>query len=107
MLIDVTLPQLGESVTEGTISKWLVKEGDIVKKDQPLVEIATDKADSEIPAPTGGRIAAIVAREGDVLPVKSLLCQIDEGVSASAPSPAVSPTSPAAAAASPANGDPP
>ena len=56
MLIDVIMPQLGESVSEGTITKWLVREGDIVKKDQPLVEIATDKADSELPAPHGGRV---------------------------------------------------
>ena len=54
MLIDVILPQLGESVAEGTISKWLVREGDAVQKDQPLASIATDKADSELPCP-GGR----------------------------------------------------
>ena len=61
MLIDVTMPQLGESVSEGTVTKWLVREGDIVKKDQPLLEIATDKADSELPAPTGGRVAKLLA----------------------------------------------
>ena len=64
MLIDVTLPQLGESVAEGTISKWLVREGDAVRKDQPLVSIATDKADSELPAPVGGRIAKLLAARG-------------------------------------------
>ena len=86
MIIDVALPQLGESVSEGTISKWLVREGDVVKKDQPLVEIATDKADSELPSPVAGRVAKILAKEGDVLPVKSVLCQIEEGVTtASAP----------------------
>ena len=103
MLIDVTLPQLGESVTEGTISKWLVREGDVVKKDQPLLEIATDKADSEIPAPAGGRIAKILGREGEVVPVKSVLCQIEEGVTAqaSAPPPAASSAAPATRAAAP------
>ena len=85
MLIDVTLPQLGESVTEGTISKWLVKEGDVVTKDQPLVEIATDKADSELPAPTAGRIGKILAMEGAVVPVKALLCQIDDAATAAEP----------------------
>jgi 2-oxoglutarate dehydrogenase E2 component (dihydrolipoamide succinyltransferase) len=83
MLIDVTLPQLGESVTEGTISKWLVREGDVVKKDQPLVSIATDKADSDLPAPTGGRVVKILAAEGQVVAVKAVLAQIDEGTGAS------------------------
>jgi 2-oxoglutarate dehydrogenase E2 component (dihydrolipoamide succinyltransferase) len=83
MLIDVIMPQLGESVSEGTITKWLVREGDIVKKDQPLLEIATDKADSELPAPTSGRVAKLLAKEGDVVAVKTLVCQIEEGVTAS------------------------
>jgi 2-oxoglutarate dehydrogenase E2 component (dihydrolipoamide succinyltransferase) len=86
MLIDVIMPQLGESVSEGTITKWLVREGDIVKKDQPLLEIATDKADSELPAPTGGRVAKLLAKEGDVVAVKTLVCQIEEGVTAAAES---------------------
>src|ERR1700733_1879432 len=79
MLIDVTLPQLGESVSEGTISKWLVREGDVVKKDQPLVSIATDKAHSEMPAPVSGRVAKLLAAEGDVVPVKAVIAQIEEG----------------------------
>jgi 2-oxoglutarate dehydrogenase E2 component (dihydrolipoamide succinyltransferase) len=80
MLIDVIMPQLGESVSEGTITKWLVREGDLVKKDQPLLEIATDKADSELPAPATGRVAKLLAKEGDVVAVKTLVCQIEEGV---------------------------
>jgi 2-oxoglutarate dehydrogenase E2 component (dihydrolipoamide succinyltransferase) len=79
MPIDVTVPQLGESVTEGTISKWLVKEGDVVTKDQPIAEIATDKADSELPAPISGRIVKLLAAEGDVVPVRTVICQIEEG----------------------------
>ena len=79
MLIDVTLPQLGESVSEGTISKWLVREGDVVKKDQPLVSIATDKADSEMPAPAAGRVTKLLAVEGQVVPVKTVIAQIEEG----------------------------
>jgi 2-oxoglutarate dehydrogenase E2 component (dihydrolipoamide succinyltransferase) len=82
MLIDVAMPQLGESVSEGTITKWLVREGDAVAKDQALVEIATDKADSEVPAPAAGRVAKIIAREGEVVAVKALLCQIEEGAAA-------------------------
>jgi 2-oxoglutarate dehydrogenase E2 component (dihydrolipoamide succinyltransferase) len=83
MLIDVTLPQLGESVAEGTISKWLVREGDVVRKDQPIVSIATDKADSDLPAPTAGRVAKLLASEGQVVPVKAVIAQIEEGAGAS------------------------
>src|SRR5215472_17251496 len=82
MLVDVTMPQLGESVTEGTLTKWLVREGDGVTKDQPLVEIATDKADSELPAPASGRLAKILVKEGEVASVKAVLCQIEEGAAA-------------------------
>lgn len=93
-MVDVAVPQLGESVTEGTITKWLVKEGDIVTKDQPLAEIATDKADSELPAPSGGRVMKLLAKEGDVVPVKTVICQLDESAtgSASTHTPASSPT---------------
>ncbi len=79
MIIDVTLPQLGESVSEGTISKWFVHEGDIVTKDQPIVSIATDKADSDLPAPVGGRVAKLLVAEGDVVPVKTVIARIEEG----------------------------
>jgi 2-oxoglutarate dehydrogenase E2 component (dihydrolipoamide succinyltransferase) len=87
MVIDVTMPQLGESVSEGTISKWRVREGDVVKKDQPLVDIGTDKADSELPAPSGGRVVKLLVQEGDVVAVKAVLCQIDDSVQASAAAP--------------------
>lgn len=108
MLIDVTLPQLGESVTEGTISKWLVREGDVVKKDQPIVSIATDKADSDLPAPASGRVAKLLATEGQVVPVKAVIAQIEEGpvslsVSPGAPvsMPAPPPSPPAGSAPAP------
>ncbi len=78
-MIEVTLPQLGESVTEGTISKWLVREGDVVKKDQTLVEVATDKADAEVPSPVAGRIVKLLVNEGQIVPVKTPLCQVEEG----------------------------
>jgi 2-oxoglutarate dehydrogenase E2 component (dihydrolipoamide succinyltransferase) len=84
MLIDVTVPQLGESVTEGTITKWRVKEGDVVTKDQPIAEIATDKADSELPAPVGGRVMKLLAKEGDVVPVRTVICQIDDSATGAA-----------------------
>ncbi|MBX3226368.1 MAG: 2-oxo acid dehydrogenase subunit E2 [Labilithrix sp.] len=86
-MIDVTVPQLGESVTEGTITKWLVKEGDVVTKDQTIAEIATDKADSELPAPAGGRVAKLLAKEGDVVPVRTVICQIDESAAGTGTAP--------------------
>jgi 2-oxoglutarate dehydrogenase E2 component (dihydrolipoamide succinyltransferase) len=78
MFIDVYVPRLGESVTEATVSKWLVHEGEVVRKDQPLVELGTEKADTEIPSPVAGRVMKIFAREGEVRPVQSVLCQVDE-----------------------------
>jgi 2-oxoglutarate dehydrogenase E2 component (dihydrolipoamide succinyltransferase) len=96
-MVDVAVPQLGESVTEGTITKWLVKEGDFVTKDQPLAEIATDKADSELPAPTGGRVAKLLAKEGDVVPVRTVICQLDESATGTAASSATPESAPTAA----------
>src|SRR3954466_12123655 len=85
MLIDVIVPQLGESVTEGTITKWRVKGGDVAQKDQPIAEIATDKADSELPAPAAGRVVKLLAKEGDVVPVRTVICQLEAGSAASVP----------------------
>lgn len=91
MAIDVTVPQLGESLTEVTISKWRVREGDIVKKDQVLVEVGTDKTDAEIPAPTGGCVETIAVTEGEVVPVHGLLCRIDADAAKEALANAASP----------------
>ena len=85
MSIEVTMPQMGESVVEGTIAKWLVKEGDVVTEDQPLVEISTDKVDTEIPSPGAGRIAKIVAAEGETLPVGAKLAEIEPAGGAKSP----------------------
>ena len=108
MAIDVPLPQLGESVTEGTLTKWLVREGDVVQKDQALLVISTDKADAEVPAPVAGRVAKLLAKEGDVVPVKTVIAQIDEGVmqatssaASPAPAPAAAANGPVAPIASP------
>jgi 2-oxoglutarate dehydrogenase E2 component (dihydrolipoamide succinyltransferase) len=73
------MPQLGESVVEGTVGKWLVQEGQRVDKDQPVVEILTDKADSEINAPEAGVIAKINAQEGSVVAVGDALCELEGG----------------------------
>lgn len=84
MTTKVTMPQLGESVVEGTVGKWLVSEGQRVEKDQPIVEILTDKADSEVPTPVAGVVVALHAAEDDVVSVGEVLCEIDESASATA-----------------------
>src|SRR5438445_819458 len=71
--IDVLMPQMGESIAEGTLSKWLKKLGDEVKRDEPLFEISTDKVDAEIPAPTAGVLAEIKVQEGQTVPVQTLV----------------------------------
>ncbi len=87
MAVEVVMPQMGESVIEGTIINWLVKEGDEVSEDQPLVAISTDKVDTEIPSPSAGTIARIVAKEGETLPIGALLAVIDAaGAHAAEPS---------------------
>jgi 2-oxoglutarate dehydrogenase E2 component (dihydrolipoamide succinyltransferase) len=82
MSIAVQLPELGESVVEGTVSRWLVKEGDRVERDQPLVEITTDKVDAEIPAPEAGVVEAILVAEGATVEVGAELARIDPSASA-------------------------
>ena len=69
MAIQVKLPELGESVVEGPIAKWLVKEGDYVTRDQPLVEVTTDKVDAEIPSPVAGVVEKLLVSEGDTVPI--------------------------------------
>ena len=78
MPIFVELPSLGESVVEGTVSRWLVSVGDHVETDQPLVEVTTDKVDAEIPSPASGVIVGLRAQEGDVVQVGGVLAEIDE-----------------------------
>ncbi len=77
MSITVELPSLGESVFEGTVSRWLVAEGEMVEVDQPIVEVTTDKVDAEIPAPSAGVIEQILVAEGDVVEVGAVLARID------------------------------
>src|SRR6185503_3048018 len=73
---EVKLPDIGEGVAEGEIVRWLVKAGDAVKEDQPLVEVMTDKASVEIPSPRTGTIEALLVEEGAVIPVGSVLVRI-------------------------------
>jgi 2-oxoglutarate dehydrogenase E2 component (dihydrolipoamide succinyltransferase) len=82
MPIDIIMPQLGESVVEGTITKWLVKPGDAVRRDQAVVEVATDKADSEVPSPAAGRVSKILAQEGTTVKIGAVLCVLETGAPA-------------------------
>ncbi len=87
MRVDVVMPQLGESVVEGVVAKWLVKPGQAVAKDQPLVEISTDKVDAEIPSPAAGVVAEILAKEGDTVPVLAPIARIETEQAAAAKAP--------------------
>lgn len=98
---EIKLPDIGEGVTEGEIVKWLVKPGDSVKADQAIVELMTDKATVEVPTPVAGTVKELKAKEGDVVPIESVLILLETaGASASAPAPAAAPKAPAAATAS-------
>src|SRR6188474_1343982 len=99
--IDVIMPQMGESIAEGTLSKWLKKVGEPVKRDEPIFEISTDKVDAEIPAPSAGVLAEILVQEGQTVAIQTVVARIetDASVGASAPAPAA--LAPAAAAPAP------
>src|SRR5262245_36742120 len=83
----VTMPALGESVVEGTVVKWLAQPGQRVERDQPLVEIATDKANTEIPSPSAGVLVEVIAQEGAVVQVGGALARLDDGSQAAAAQP--------------------
>jgi pyruvate dehydrogenase E2 component (dihydrolipoamide acetyltransferase) len=91
--IDVVMPQMGESIAEGTLSKWLKKVGDQVKRDEPMFEISTDKVDAEIPAPSTGVLAEILVTEGQTVAVQTVVARLETDVTA-----AVAASAPAAAA---------
>jgi 2-oxoglutarate dehydrogenase E2 component (dihydrolipoamide succinyltransferase) len=99
MAVDVVMPQMGESIAEGTITKWLVKVGDKVDRDQPLFEISTDKVDAEIPSPAAGVVLEVLHAEGATVPVSQVVARIGE----SGEQPAEKPAAGAAPAAKPAD----
>ena len=86
MPTDVVMPQMGESITEGTLTKWLKKPGDTVARDEPLFEISTDKVDAEIPSPVAGTLGEIKVQEGATVSINTVVCTVDEGGAAAAPS---------------------
>jgi len=92
MAVDVVMPQMGESIFEGTITKWLKKPGDKVERDEPLFEISTDKVDAEIPSPSAGVLQEIKIPEGQTVPIQTVVAVIEgAGSAAAAPAPAPTP----------------
>jgi 2-oxoglutarate dehydrogenase E2 component (dihydrolipoamide succinyltransferase) len=108
-MIDVVMPQMGESIVEGTLTKWLKKAGEHVERDEPLFEISTDKVDTEIPAPAAGVLKEVLVEEGKTVAISTVVGRIEEGAGngasapaqASAPAPAPPAAKPAAPAPTP------
>src|SRR6476646_3168266 len=107
------MPQMGESIAEGTLSRWLKKVGDEVKRDEPIFEISTDKVDAEIPAPSNGVLAEILVSEGQTVPVQTVVARLETekgaavgGTGAVAPTAAASGSAQRAAAPVAAGGAP-
>src|SRR5262245_4014804 len=101
-MTDVVMPQMGESIAEGTIVRWIKKVGDKIDRDEPLFEISTDKVDAEIPSPAAGVVAEIRVKEGETVPVNSVVAVIGAAGEAVA-APAAPAPAPAAAAPAPAS----
>jgi 2-oxoglutarate dehydrogenase E2 component (dihydrolipoamide succinyltransferase) len=110
-MTDVVMPQMGESIVEGTLTKWLKKPGERVERDEPLFEISTDKVDTEIPSPAAGTLTEVLVEEGVTVGIKTVVARIQEGdgagaaapaAQAEAPAPQVAPVAPAAQAEAPA-----
>src|SRR6476620_9234639 len=104
-MTDVVMPQMGESIVEGTLTKWLKKPGDKVERDEPLFEISTDKVDTEIPSPAAGTLAEILVEEGKTVGINTVVGRISDGggnsatPSVAALAAAVAPQAPVPAAA--------
>jgi len=101
MAIDVVMPQMGESIAEGTVVRWLKKVGEKVERDEPLLEISTDKVDAEIPSPASGTLTEIIAQEGQTVGVNTVVARIAAEGEAAAPAPAPAAPAPQPAAAAP------
>src|SRR4030081_182018 len=78
-MTDVVMPQMGESIVEGTLTKWLKKPGDHVDRDEPLFEISTDKVDTEIPSPAAGTLAEVLVEEGKTVGINTVVARITDG----------------------------
>ena len=108
-MTDVVMPQMGESIVEGTLTKWLKKPGERIERDEPLFEISTDKVDTEIPSPAAGTLSEILVEEGKTVGINTVVARIDEGGGAAAKPAAAAPLPPppAPAAEPPPAADPP
>src|SRR5512141_1998457 len=102
MPTDVIMPQMGESIFEGTLTKWLKKPGDKIQRDEPLFEISTDKVDAEIPAPASGVLKEIKVQPGATVQVNTVVGIIDDAMAAGTSAPAAKPATPAPAPSAPA-----
>jgi pyruvate dehydrogenase E2 component (dihydrolipoamide acetyltransferase) len=106
MRVDVVMPQMGESIAEGTITRWIKQLGESVQRDEPLFEISTDKVDAEIPSPSAGTLVEIKNQSGETVPVNQVVAVLETDAAAasagSAPAPSAKPAAPPAAAAAPA-----
>src|SRR5258708_24585048 len=100
-MTDVVMPQMGESIVEGTLTKWLKKPGDKVERDEPLFEISTDKVDTEIPSPAAGTLGELLVQEGQTVQVNAVVARISDNGGRAAPpaAPAPPPPPPAPAGA--------
>ncbi|WP_321196087.1 biotin/lipoyl-containing protein, partial [Desertimonas flava] len=101
-MAEVTLPQLGETVTEGTITQWFKSVGDTVAADEPLFEVSTDKVDTEVPSPVAGTLTEIRVPEGETVDVGTVIAVVGDAGAAPAPAAAPEPAAEAAPAAEPA-----
>src|SRR5262245_25519511 len=98
--VDVVMPQMGVSVSEGTVTRWLKQDGEQIEADEPLLEISTDKVDTEVPSPASGTLTQILVQEGETVDVGTKLGQIGGSAAAETPAsaPAAEPEAPAPAA---------
>ena len=99
--MDVVMPQMGESIVEGTLTKWLKKPGDTVERDEPLFEISTDKVDTEIPSPSAGTLTEVLVQEGATVGINTVVARIGNGAGGAAsaappPNPVMEPVAKAA-----------
>ncbi len=101
-MADITLPQLGETVTEGTITRWFKKVGDTIAADEPLFEVSTDKVDTEVPSPVAGTLTEIRVAEGETVAVGTVIAVVGAAGAAPAPAPVAAAPAPVAAAPAPA-----
>src|SRR5215468_10542839 len=109
-MTDVVMPQMGESIVEGTLTRWLKKPGERIERDEPLFEISTDKVDTEIPSPAAGTLSEVLVEEGKTVGINTVVARISDGAAAapSAPQPkAAEPAKPSAPAPPPQASPPP